>query len=109
MAEKPWTCVRGFVAEDCMYITMERRVEELRSLQARRRPMANDNLIVQTADTCAGSWRINRRRIRVVDILRAFTCPPGYAVVREDYPELSDAEIEAALIFAQEHIDNDRI
>jgi len=65
--------------------------------------------IVQTADTCAGSWRVNRRRIRVVDILRMLTCPEGYALVREGYPDLSDKQIEAALIFAQEHIDNDRI
>jgi uncharacterized protein (DUF433 family) len=61
--------------------------------------------IVADADTCSGHPRIEGTRIRVSHVLGWLAAGMSVPEITADYPNLSEADIRAALEFAAHTVD----
>lgn len=61
--------------------------------------------IVADADTCSGHPRIEGTRVRVSNILGWLAAGMSATEIVADYPNLTEADISAALAFAANQID----
>jgi uncharacterized protein (DUF433 family) len=60
--------------------------------------------ITMIPDLCGGRPTIRGMRIRVIDVLNLLAAGASRAEILEDYPNLEDEDITAALKYSSEHI-----
>lgn len=66
--------------------------------QAKSRVDCTDKFIVCTADTCSGSPRLHRTRLRVREIIDMIKNGEEN-IIYKDYPDVTEEEVDACVVY----------